>query len=70
MIVGAVSVAVVAIVIVRGAVVEGRVWESLNLHPQHYPFFFNTNPGVANECRQDPTCPYGVGHGVMEIEFC
>lgn len=70
MIVGVVSVAVAAIVIVSDvAVVEGRVWESLNLHPQHYPFFFNTNPGVADECRQDPSCPYKVGLGVMEIVF-
>nr|XP_054752366.1 EGF domain-specific O-linked N-acetylglucosamine transferase-like isoform X1 [Lytechinus pictus] len=29
-----------------------------NLPPSHYPFYFRSHPGIAEDCRKDETCPY------------
>ena len=35
-------------------------YSDIDLAESHLKYYFNSFPGVANECRKDPTCPYKV----------
>ena len=49
-------------VVAVGTVMTNEVsfWSDLNLHEDHIPYYFNSNPELGEKCEKDAECPYKV----------
>lgn len=44
-------------------------YSRISLPPEHLPYFFNNNKGVAMQCQLDPLCPFKVRYELKYINM-